>query len=180
MSPFRRLFSSKRKPVAKPGVPPDFRTDKRPLPYSWIITSRLAIGPMPRSEFHWQQLEEAGFRGRFSCCYPEEEIFAPVPEHWLNDGFSLPDHRDQEDLQPEMLEQAIKTALNLLSQSQPIYMHCLAGKERSSLMATALVATINNKDLFDALEWVRRCHPSASPIYSHLDVLEQILKQNRQ
>lgn len=179
MASLRRLFSSKRKPAPKPELPVDFRTDKRPLPYSWIITSRLAIGPMPRSEFHWQQLEEAGFRGRFSCCYPEEEIFVPVPDHWLSDGFSLPDHREQEDLRPEMLEQAIETARNLLNQSKPIYMHCWAGKERSSLMAVALVATLNNKDLFDALEWVRRCHPNASPIYEHLDILEQILKRQR-
>jgi len=33
--------------------------------------------------------------------------------------------------------------------------------------------------VFEALDWVRRCHPAASPIYGHLDVLDQVLRQVR-
>ena len=29
---------------------------ERSLPCSWILTNRLAVGPMPRSDRHWQQL----------------------------------------------------------------------------------------------------------------------------
>jgi protein-tyrosine phosphatase len=145
-----------------------------------VLTSRLAIGPMPRSQLHWQQLEEAGFLARFSCCYPDEEIFAPIPEHWRSAGVALPDHREQEPMQPERLDLAITTARNLLEADAPMYLHCWAGRERSALIAVGLMVQERGGDLFAALEWVRRCHPAASPIYGHLEILDQLLlKQNR-
>lgn len=130
---------------------------------------------MPRNEEHWGQLEKAGFRNRFSCCYTTEEIYTPVPPHWLSSGVSLPDHRRQEELTFDRLMQALDVAENLLDQGTT-YLHCLAGRERSSLMAVGLTARKRELDLFTSLEWVRRCHPAAMPIYEHLEILEQVLK----
>lgn len=132
---------------------------------------------MPRSALHWQQLDEAGFRSRFSCCYSEENTFAPVPVHWTSAGVPLPDHREQEPLLEEKLELAIATASSLLENRPPLYLHCWAGRERSALIAVALMAREKRGDLFEALEWVRRCHPPASPIYDHLEVLDQIVRR---
>lgn len=146
------------------------------LPYSWILTQQLAIGPMPRTTAHWAVLEEAGLRGRFSCCYPEEEVFSPIPENWQSSGFPLPDHRHQEVLQKEKLILALDMAESMIVNGTPLYLHCLAGRERSALMAVGLTARIRSIDIFAALDWVRRCHPYASPLYEHLDVLEQALK----
>ncbi|MFN5119194.1 MAG: hypothetical protein ACK5FE_13765 [Cyanobacteriota bacterium] len=148
------------------------------MPYSWILSNHLAIGPMPRTEAHWQQLEEAGFKARFSCCYPEEQRFAPIPPHWKTAGVAIPDHREQETLTEEKLFEAIQTAENLLKESYPIYLHCLAGRERSSLMAIALTARSKKIDIFSSLDWVRRCHPAASPLYDQLELLEMLLKKN--
>jgi hypothetical protein len=146
-----------------------------PLPYSWVLSHQLAIGPMPRSTSHWRQLEEAGFRNRFSCCYPHENLFSPIPEHWGSQGVSLPDHRAQEDLAVERLRKALEMAEDMVNADAPVYLHCFAGRERSVLMAVGLTARIRKLDLLAALEWVRRCHPAASPLYPHLDVLEQVL-----
>ncbi len=148
-----------------------------PLPYSWILSNQLAIGPMPRTEAHWQQLEEAGFKARFSCCYPEEQRFAPIPPHWKTAGVAMPDHREQETLTEERLIEAIQAAEELLKGSSPVYLHCLAGRERSSLMATALTARSKKIDIFSSLDWVRRCHPAASPLYDQLELLEMLLKK---
>jgi hypothetical protein len=147
------------------------------LPYSWILTQQLAIGPMPRIPAHWAVLEEAGLRGRFSCCYPEEEIFAPVPAHWKSTGVPLPDHRHQEILQRDRLISALDTAESMIRNGTPLYLHCLAGRERSSLMAVGLTARLRDIDIFAALDWVRRCHPASSPLYEHLEILEQALKK---
>jgi len=146
------------------------------LPYSWILTQQLAIGPMPRTPAQWSILEEAGLRGRFSCCYPEEEVFSTVPEHWKSGGVALPDHRNQEILQQDRLVSALDTAESMILSGTPLYLHCLAGRERSSLMAVGLTARLRGIDIFSALEWVRRCHPQASPLYEHLEVLERVLK----
>lgn len=132
---------------------------------------------MPRTTLHWQQLEEAGFRSRFSCCYSDEELFAPIPDHWTSAGVPLPDHREQEPLLEERLERAIDIASSLLESGPALYLHCWAGRERSALVAVGLMAKEKRGDLFEALEWVRRCHPAASPIYAHLEMLDQIIKR---
>lgn len=146
-----------------------------PLPYSWILTNRLAVGPMPRTEAHWQQLDDAGLRSRFSCCYEHELEFASIPPHWRTFRFSLPDHRRQEPLDIHRLSAALNAAESIFLESPPLYVHCMAGIERSPLIAIGLTARARQLSLFDALDWVRRCHPASLPIYSHLELLEKII-----
>lgn len=174
MSSFQRLLGRglrRRGPAPVSLGPP-------PLPYNWILTNELAIGPMPGAGAHWSQLEEAGFRSRFSCCYAEEEALStPVPPHWRSQSVALPDHRQQETLQPERLLSALDAAEAMIAEQSPLYLHCFAGRERSSLLAIGLTARRRSIDVFAALEWVRRCHPAAAPIYEQLDILEQLLRR---
>jgi len=148
-----------------------------PLSYNWIKTGRFAIGPMPRSKQHWLQLEADSFTQRFSCCYPYEHIFTPIPSHWISREVSLPDHRAQDILKPDTLIQALQEAkLMLIQSSKPLYIHCFAGQERSVLLAIGLVSILDKVDVFDSLDYVRSCHKNARPIYSQLDLLDQLLK----
>lgn len=148
-----------------------------PFVYSWIITAQLGIGPIPRTAGHWIQLENDGFRSRFSCCYPQEQIFQPVPNHWKSEQFALPDHRSQEELTIDQLIAALNKAVSVLNQcDSALYLHCFAGQERSALMAVGLVSILQGTDLFESLDFVRQCHRKARPLYSHLDILEQALK----
>jgi hypothetical protein len=149
----------------------------QPLIYSWILNHQLAIGPMPRRTFHWNQLGDVGFKTRFSCCYPHENVFAPIPSDWSSANVALPDHRQQEILDIDRLRLALNTAEELVINSAPVYLHCFAGQERSSLLAVGLTAKIKKVDVFAALEWVRRCHPISSPNYEHLEMLDSILKE---
>jgi hypothetical protein len=173
MGPLGRLLSQRQRQaqISRTGA------THQPLPYSWILTSKLAIGPLPRIEAHWQQLQDAGFRSRFSCCYPHEEQLNPIPEHWISETVALPDHREQEGLRSSVLEQALIHCERLIETNPPLYLHCFAGRERSSLIAVGLTARLRELDIFTALEWVRRCHPAASPIYDHLAILENVLKR---
>jgi hypothetical protein len=148
----------------------------QPLAYSWILNHQLAIGPMPRRSFQWKQLEDVGFKTRFSCCYPHENLFAPIPSDWSSANIPLPDHRKQELLDYDRLMLALRTAEQLVLTSSPVYLHCFAGQERSSLLAVGLTAKFKNIDVLSALEWVRRCHPISAPSYEYLEMLEKILK----
>ena len=146
------------------------------LPVNWVLAGRLAVGPLPSDPLHWQQLEKLGLRARFSCCYePELQRDPPPPEHWYQCGVPLPDHRRQEDLDPERLREALSVAIEAMERYGPLYVHCYAGRERSSLVAIGVVARIQNLDIFSALDWVRRNHPAASPLFDQLEVLETIL-----
>ena len=151
---------------------------ERSLPCSWVLTNRLAVGPMPRCDRHWQQLEEAGFRSRFSCCYPEEETGLILPPGWSSERVSLPDHRQQEPMQEARLAMALARAEALVGDAAPVYLHCMAGYERSPLLAVGLTARLRGIDMLAALAWVRRCHPMAMPIYDHLVLLERILSSS--
>lgn len=155
-------------------IPPDW-----PLPYSWVLTGRLALGPMPSSPGHWQQLEQAGLRARFSCCYPQEQAAALPPPHWRSDSVPLPDHRLQESLTLQRLAEALDRSELLLQSGDPVYLHCMAGIERSPLLAVGLTARQRGLSLFEALDWVRRCHPPALPLVSQLELLEQLLPRRR-
>lgn len=156
----------------------DLRIPNLPLRYNWIKTNKLAIGPMPRFHTHWLQLENDGFRNRFSCCYPHEHLFTPIPSHWKSLEISLPDHRAQEPLQTDQLIRALHHLKEMyVAHPEPLYLHCFAGQERSSLLAIGLICIIDNKDLFESLSFVRQCHDLARPIYSHLDLLEKVLKE---
>lgn len=168
---FRRKSAAEAAPVVAPPEEPVAPA----LIYSWVISGRLAIGPMPRSPGHWKQLEEAGFRSRFSCCYPEEDPLS-APDHWLQGRVSLPDHRRQERLRPERLRLALDEAGTIMQVQPATYLHCMAGMERSPLIAAGLVARDRGIDLLAALDVIRLCHPRAKPIYSDLDVLEAVLK----
>ena len=170
IGPLRRLLQRLR-PYDGP-LPP---RPESSLPCSWVLTGQLAIGPMPRTERHWQQLQEAGIRSRFSCCYPEEESALIVPPGWRSDRISLTDHRQQEPMRQERLALALARAEELVNQAAPIYLHCMAGYERSHLLAVGLTARLRGIDPLAALAWVRRCHPMAMPIYDHLVMLETLL-----
>lgn len=146
-----------------------------PLPYSWVISGSLAIGPMPRDATDWRQLELTGFRSRFSCCYLSEEI-CPPPLQWTQATVSLPDHRRQEPLRPDRLQQALEQAEALVASQPATYLHCMAGLERSPLVATGLLARHHGIDVFEALQRIRLCHPRAMPLYSDLEVLAKVLE----
>jgi len=159
----------------KPATAQDVLSSQ-PLIYSWILNRQLAIGPMPRRTFQWNQLEDVGFKTRFSCCYPDENVFASIPSGWYSVNVPLPDHRQQESLGIDRLRLALDEAEELVVKAAPVYLHCFAGQERSSLMAVGLTARIRQLDVFSALEWVRRCHPISAPSYEYLEMLESILK----
>lgn len=147
-----------------------------PFTFSWVITGKLAIGSMPRRIEDWHLLESNDIKKRFSCCYAEEHVFTPIPSDWESKEVSMPDHRLQEELTTERLVYALNEIISLINKSPtPVYLHCFAGQERSSLLAVGAVCLIANKDLFEALAWVRQSHRRARPLYHQLDILEKAL-----
>lgn len=145
-----------------------------PLIYSWVITGRLAIGPLPRCEAHWQQLQDAGFRSRFSCCYPHEEMVAP-PAEWEKGGVSLPDHRRQEPLRAERIALALDEAGRMIRSHPATYLHCMAGMERSPDCG-GVAGPGAQPGCAGGPGGNPTLPPRAMPIYSDLDLLEQVLK----
>jgi protein-tyrosine phosphatase len=79
-------------------------------------------------------------------------------------------------MQAEQLAAALIQAESVIETQPATYLHCFAGRERSALVAVGLLARSQGLDVLKALERVRLCHPSASPIFSDLDQLERLIK----
>lgn len=166
------MFRRRRSPDPSSQDPGELR-----LPVNWILANRLAVGPLPTSDRHWQQLDGLGFRARFSCCYEDEHAsLPPPPSHWACFGVSLPDHRRQEPLESARLDQAISEARAAMEGHGPLFLHCLAGRERSPLVAIGVTARSRGLDIYGALDWVRKCHPGAAPLFDQLEQLERLLQ----
>jgi len=80
-------------------------------------------------------------------------------------------------MKPEQLVSALLQAEALIESQPATYVHCFAGRERSPLIAVGLLARSQGVDVLTALDRVRLCHPAASPIFSDLDELENLLKK---
>lgn len=92
----------------------------------------------------------------------------------------LPDYRNIEDLNSDHLADAINRAIGLYQlapacETGGLYLHCWAGRQRSPLMATALLHRSEGLPLLDALAEVRRLHAASQPIAAHLALLDGLL-----
>lgn len=102
----------------------------RPFRLSWVLRHELALGPAPRRDDHLQLLREEGCRSVLSLCQPgEQPHLEGLDQQFTWRSVPLPDHRCSEPLTQELLESALQT-LEQLQRAGPVFVHCLAGRER--------------------------------------------------
>lgn len=136
--------------------------------FSWLLVDELAIGSAPNSCQDLDRLEREGVRAVLSLCDASE---APPP-HGLTDRFVafrvvLPDHHRGLNPQPAELENAV-AALAILRDFGAVYVHCLAGVERSPLVAMAWLMHRHGLDFMGALDYLQQAHPGSSPLPEQL------------
>jgi protein-tyrosine phosphatase len=138
---------------------------------SWLRRNRLALGPAPSRQEHLLLLRSEGCKAVLSLCQASEQ---PSLEG-LDQGFTrirvpLPDHRSSEPLTHAQLEAALQ-ALEQLQQHGPVFVHCLAARERSPLVCMAWLMRLDGLSRQEALEYVSQVHPGTNPLPQHLSLL---------
>jgi atypical dual specificity phosphatase len=149
------------------------------LRYRWIINQQLAVGPIPDATLY-QQLKDAGFQAVLSLCAETEgEIYPAITQdfHWQR--LVLPDSHYEEKMQVEQLVEAIALVHSAIAQNQPIYVHCLAGMERSPTVCTAYLCTYKGMEVWEALNWVKQNNSRTSLNSSQVQVLQELVKAFR-
>ena len=73
------------------------------------------------------------------------------------------------------ISNVIKT-IKIMENEMPIYVHCLAGKERSPLICMAWLRVIKKIDNIQALRYMMQVHPGTCPMDNHLNVLDDYIK----
>lgn len=141
---------------------------------TWLLMDELAVGTAPSSAGDLDRLERDGVRGVFSLCAAEE---APPPggmaERFHCIRLPLPDHRHQCAPTPQQLG-TVLAELTSLRRLGPVYVHCVAGVERSPLVAMAWLIHSRRMSWQAALDYVQQTHPGTSPLPEQLAVLRSL------
>jgi atypical dual specificity phosphatase len=147
------------------------------IQYRWIIPHQLAVGPLPDAEIY-QQLKTAGIQAVLSLCAADEgEIYPQVPQEFLWERLVLPDSHYEERMQVEQLAAAVAIVDKAISQHLPIYVHCLAGMERSPTVCIAYLCAHQGLELWEALNWVQQYNRRTSLQSHQLQVLQEFVQQ---
>ncbi|MEB3320956.1 MAG: dual specificity protein phosphatase [Cyanobium sp.] len=136
-----------------------------------MLRHELALGPAPSRDDHLQLLREEGCRAVLSLCQPGEQPHLEGLDQQITwRSVPLPDHRSSEPLTPLRLEAALQ-ALDQLQECGPVFVHCLAARERSPLVCMAWLMRVRGLSRQQALEYVSQVHPGTNPLPQHLALL---------
>ncbi len=144
-----------------------------------MIPGKLAVGGSPRPGDS-VALAQAGIKVIFSLCAECEEV---LPEdvtqsfHCLR--LVLPDSHYKSEIKSSQLTAAIDIVQHSIDNQLPIYVHCLAGIERSPTVCIAYLCQSQHLELWEALNWLKQCHPPSMPTESQLRVVRQYIKEQR-
>lgn len=140
----------------------------------WVLNDALAVGPAPRADRHISRLQEAGICAVLSLC---SEAEAPPPDGFASSFITrrlvLPDHRVAEPMQPAQLEQALGL-LAELTPNGPVYVHCVAGVERSPLVCMAWLVRRHGQSPQRALDYLMQVHPGTNPLPHQWRLLQRL------
>lgn len=143
---------------------------------NWVIPARIAIGFLPK-EIHIDILQELQIRSILSLCSegegtPPESLLSVC--HW--ERFPLPDSHWTDHLTLEMLTGAIEKLHRLQSATPPVYIHCLAGVERSPTVCIAYLCYFNKLKVWEGLRYLKQVHRSTNPTVEQLKVIQALVE----
>ena len=143
----------------------------------WVIPGKLAVGSSPQPGDS-ALLDKAGIKIVFSLCSTTEDV---LPQD-VEQGFRclrlvLPDSHYKNDIQPAQLKAAVTIIHDSVRNQHPIYVHCLAGVERSPTVCVAYLCTYQKTELWEALNWLKQVHPPSMPRESQVRSLRRYLQE---
>ena len=143
---------------------------------SWVIPGKLAVGSLPRSGFE-KQLAEANIKTILSLCDRHEGILpAEITDNFQCIRLVLPDRHYETEITAEQINQAVEIIHHSLKNNQAVYVHCLAGIERSPTVCIAYLCRYNKLELWEAFNWLKEVHPRSQPSPAGVRALREFSK----
>jgi hypothetical protein len=143
---------------------------------AWVIPGKLAVGELPTAT-KLRTLADAGIQAILSVCGESEgKLPAEAAQQFRCWHHLLPDSSYSYPLTPIDLAAAIEIVHRSLQSQQPIYVHCLAGIQRSPTVCIAYLCRYDGQELWDALEWVKTVRPQATPTKAQLQAIRQLME----
>lgn len=182
LSKLVRPGSSPSSSTTKTGASPETQSlsRSRSIVVNWVLPRKLAVGSLPRSG-HETVLAELGIRSILTLCAPAEGTLpTEIQKSFPCQQFFLPDSHYVQPIEVEQLAEAARIVSRLIQRRSPVYVHCLAGQERSALTCLTYLCCYLELDMMGALAYLKQVHPPASPTNSQLLVLQTLLERERQ
>ncbi|MGB3495456.1 MAG: dual specificity protein phosphatase [Elainellaceae cyanobacterium] len=145
----------------------------------WVLPGQLAVGRLPRAT-DGQVLQEAGIRTVFALC-DESEGAWPVnlQEQFRCLRYVLPDSRYSTRPTAQQVGEVIRLVHHSIEKSEPVFVHCLAGIERSPSICTAYLCCYQHLPLWQALNWLKQVHPNSRPNDFQIQAIRDYLEQQQ-
>lgn len=147
----------------------------RSISLHWIIQNRLAVGPIPTLETV-DSLQKSGIRSVLTLCGETEGPLAAQVStdfHWQR--ILLPDSHYSEKITAEKLSTAIDLAHTMIQSAAPLYVHCLAGMERSPTVCVGYLCLYEKIQLWEALNLVKINNPRTNITSDQIQVLKSLV-----
>lgn len=141
----------------------------------WVLPNKLKVGSFPEVP-DLDCLKQEGIQAILTLCDPKEAQLNPAFSqnfHCLQ--YSLPDSRQSKPLSVEDLATAIDLLCETLQTRGPVYVHCLAGIERSPTVCLAYLCRYQNLQVWEALNWLKSIHARTCITSEQLRVVSSYL-----
>ncbi len=149
-------------------------------PLRWVITHKLAVGPLPIMDMR-SQFQQAGIKAILSLCSEEEGM---LPTGFEQDfqchRWQLPDSHYDESMTVTQLAQAVEIVRQAILNRQPIYVHCLAGMERSPTVCVAYLCQYEHLELWEALNWLKQTNRRTTLTPEQVQVIQSFIQSSRE
>lgn len=133
------------------------------------VLDQLLIGAYPLDERDVRMLAWAGVERVLNLAQDDEydpgqrdEVAAALADAGIEE--QRLDLVDYGGLPADTIERAVQIVLGWLRDGARVYLHCRAGWQRSAAVAAGVVAIVNESDIDEALAFVQRRKPTASPL----------------
>ena len=137
----------------------------------WVLKDELAIGSAPKTFEDINELKINGINGILSLCSNEENPFNIDLKDYFNcRNILLPDHKYKSLLTIDKLNQALEN-LSILKKHGSVYVHCLAGVERSPLVCMGWLVKNHSLTPTQALDYLMNIHSGTNPLPDQLKLL---------
>ena len=140
----------------------------------WVLNNKLALGPAPQKLEDFHELKNNKIVGILSLCSKEEiSVSFDFENYFICKRVVLPDHKYKIALTIDQLNLALENLANIIDKG-PIYVHCVAGIERSPLVCMGWLIQKHNLTPTQALDYLMSIHLGTNPLPDQLRLLNLI------
>jgi atypical dual specificity phosphatase len=153
------------------------QSSRQPRSLSWVVPGKLAVGSLPYSGDKLV-FSQNGIRAILSLCdCSEGSLPAEFQPNFKCHQLVLPDSHYAYELEVQQIAEAVEWVHQSIQNQMPVYVHCLAGVERSPTICVAYLCRYYNLELWEAINWLKQAHPASMPTQAQIRVLQAYIQQ---